>query len=165
MNQYFTYEATDETGKTEEVAKNELNPYHQWFQYDRFLFLLEKKCLPISGFGYTSKYQIKMQLDTINPLQLTNFEITSGKNQYDERKREKFNAFIKIYFTNRNEHGNSKFFLRYLSPPHHLNNCVSGGGLNALGKIKTFRVIYNVTLNKDGMIIPFTKQIVDEIHI
>lgn len=164
-NQFFTYEAEDENGKIAEVSKNELNPYHQWFQYDRFLFLVNIKCLPISGFGYTSKYDIKAALDTINIEQLGSFQIANGKNQYDKPKLQKFNDFIKTYFTNRNNVSSPGSAIAKLRPPHHLNNCVSGGGLSSLGKITKFRVLYNISFNENGEVVHLIKQIVDEIHI
>ena len=165
VNQYFTYEAEDESGKIAEVSKNELNPYHQWFQYDRFLFLVNIKCLPISGFGYTNQYAVKARLDTITIEQLGDYQTESGKNQYDKAKFQKFNSFIKTYFTNWNNFVSPGLTITKLSPPHHLNNCVSGGGLGTMGKIKKFRVLYNISYNENGEVSHLIKQVVDEIHI
>ncbi|MBP7808983.1 MAG: hypothetical protein KA163_06805 [Bacteroidia bacterium] len=165
VNQYFTYEAEDENGKIAEVSKNELNPYHQWFQYDRFLFLVNKKCLPVSGFGYTNQYRLKARLDTALIETIPWLQAKYGINHFDSLKYQKFNSFIKTYFNNKNEIQSTNFFLGKLRPPHHLNNCVLGDELKSLGKIKTFRVIYNLTQNKNGYLLPVTKQVVDEIHI
>jgi hypothetical protein len=163
-NQYFTYEAVDETGKTAEVAKNELNPFHQWFQYDKFSFLVNKNILPISGFGYTGRYNIKIKLDTLSPENLAIFLSEYGRNNYKADKAKQFERFIKTYFNNRNSYKNKSLWTS-IRPPHHLNNCVSDGGLNSLGRIKIFRVIYNVTCNTNGRVLPLRKEIVNEISI
>jgi hypothetical protein len=163
-NQYFTYEAEDEQGKIAEVGKNELDPYHQWFQYDKFLFLVDKTCLQMSGFGYVKKFGLKRQLDTIPPPQLPMLEEEYGKNTYREEQAEDFEDFIRTYFTNRNLR-QEKLFVTKLQPPHHLYNKPAGPGLHSLGKIKKFRIIYNISHNENGRPVPVDRQVIDEIII
>jgi hypothetical protein len=163
-NQYFTYEAEDELGNTAEVGKNELDPYHQWFQYDKFLFLVDKTCLQISGFGYVKKFLVKRNLDTIPPSKLPLLEEEFGKNAYREEQADAFNDLIRNYFTNRN-HYPHPLLITKLRPPYHLYNSPSGRGLGSLGKIKKFRVIYNISHNENGKAIPVERQIIDEIII
>jgi hypothetical protein len=163
-NQYFTYEAEDENGNMAEVGKNELNPYHQWFQYDKFLFLVDKTCLQMSGFGYVKKYVLKKQLDTIPPSRLPFVEEEFGKNTYRAEQSEAFNDFIATFFKNRNRRS-EQLFLTIFHPPHHLYNRPSGKGLGSLGKIKKFRVIYNISHNENGRVVPVEREIIDEIII
>jgi hypothetical protein len=165
VNQYFTYEVEDVNGKIAEVSKNELNPYHQWFQYDRFVFLLNKKCLPVSGFGYTNQYRFKARLDTALIETIPWLQAKYGINHYDSLKYLKFNNFIQTFFTNRNNLENPVLSITKFSPPHHLNNCVYGVGLPSLGKVKKFRVLYNISYNEKGEVLHLIKQVVDEIHI
>ena len=163
-NQYFTYEAEDKYGKVVELGKNELNPYHQWFQYDKFLFLVDKPCLQMSGFGYVKNYRVKQCLDTIPPDQLSSLEEKFGKNGFSGEKAEAFRNFIRTYFASRNRR-KCELFLTKLRPPHHIYNQAPGEGLEALDEIKKFRVIYNIIHNEQGKIVPVEKHIIEEIII
>lgn len=165
VNQYFTYEVEDKNGTTYQLTKNEMNPYHQWFQYDHFLFLVNKPCLPITGFGYTSKFKLFDALKNANPETLVSLSAEKGTNQYDEQKVQAYNSFIKTYFRNRNKQLNNKLLISALAAPHHLHG--SSGGLLYKNQepVTKFRVIYHLTISSSGKASQVEKSILHEVAI
>ncbi len=165
VNQFFTYEIEDDTGKTYAVEKNEMNPYQQWFQMERFLFLVNKPCLPLSGFGYTGSYSLAEKIKQVEPENFLELEKERGKNEYNITLKEKYDDFIKIYFKNRNKRGHQLFFPSIFMAPHHLYNSATGVVWKGQTPVKLFRVIFNQVYTKNGNLIWLNKQMVDEITI
>lgn len=165
VNQYFTYEAEDLSGAVTQIHKNDLDPFHQWFQYDKFLFLVDKPCWPVSGFGYTAKYKIQKQLNELPSDSIANCSSGFCVNQFDPKKKKKFDDFIKVYFTNRNKLNGRGVSFSVLKPPHHLNNSGLGSGLSKREIVKKFRVIYHVTYITESETQELVRETVDEIII
>jgi len=160
-NQYFSYEVIDTEGKIFELDKNQMNPYHQWFQYDQFLFLVNEPCLPISGFGYTTNYKIANAIKTCDIEIFTQLEKTFGKNYYNEIKKEKFDYFIKTYFTNRNHFLGKTFIPIMAKAPYHLYSAVYNTAYNNQLPIRIFKVIFNKVISIHGKTNIISKRTVD----
>jgi hypothetical protein len=165
FNQYFTYEVEDATGKVYDLDKNGMDPYHQWFQYDRFLFLVNKPVLPISGFGYTGKYKVAKKIKEVGKEGYLDLEAQFGKNNFDYAQKQKYENFIKVYFKNRNGRLLQFFFLNKLAAPHHLYSSVSGNEYLDQAPVKKFRVIFNQVYTQDHKPVILNKEVVDEIAI
>lgn len=165
VNQYFTYEVEDKNGTTYQLTKNEMNPYHQWFQYDHFLFLVKPPTIPITGFGYTYNYDLfkRLKHDSIfSPKQVID---EYGVDHYDSLKTKAYFEFIRTYFKNRNRRLGDHVFLTYFKAPYHLYG--SSGGLlyhDQMPVIK-FKVIYNLTFCSAGKVTYVEKSILHEVAI
>jgi hypothetical protein len=165
LNQYFTYEVEDDKGTVYQFEKNEMNPYHQWFQYDRFLWLVDKECLPVTGFGYTGKYRVFNMIRNSSSSNIRDLEQEHGRNHYNLSRAEQFTEFIQSYFQNRNKYLNDKIFITYLRAPHHLYNSSPGLLYKNQRPVKKFRVIYNLTFSSAGKSTHIDKSIVHEVAI
>jgi len=164
-NQYFTYEVEDKNGKVYQLTKNEMNPYHQWFQYDRFLFLLEGPHIPLSGFGYVHKYELFTELKKDSSGLQTNLIKDFGINYGDSVKIKQYKEFIQTYFKNRNKILSEGTFLAHFRAPYHLFGSSQGELYSNQSPVAKFRVIYNLTYNHEGEIRHLLRQTVDEITI
>lgn len=164
INQFFIYEAEDLRGQTLELNKNDFNPYHQWIQYDKLLFLVDDKCLPVSGFGYTISYSIKQGLDTIKPDNIQSFISQNGEVFFDKQKADAFNQFMFTFFKNRNANY-TKLLLTKFHAPNHLYHSGRTCGLNCLDKIKKLNVFYCLTYNQGWRTKTLTKKLVAKINI
>jgi hypothetical protein len=164
-NQYFTYEVVTDEGKTFEFDKNQMNPYHQWFQYDQFLFLVDQPCLPLSGFGYTLQFEIAEEVKNSQPEEYSKLENKLGKNYYDLRKKQNYENFIKTYFANRNRLCGKSFFPSLLAPPHHLYTSAYQNAYSERSPVRMFKIIFNRVYTKAGKTISISKETVDEITI
>lgn len=164
-NQYFTYEVEDTKGTVYQFEKNEMNPYHQWFQYDHFLFLVNKPALPLTGFGYTNKYELFNKLRIGTAETLASLLISNGTSHFDAAKTKAYCAFIETYFRNRNEFGSERLFLTSFAAPHHLNGSFKGLLYNNQAPITKFRVIYNLSFCSSGKVSCVEKSILHEVVI
>ena len=162
VNQFFTYEVEDNTGKTYQLTKNEMNPYHQWFQYDHFIFLADFECLSITGFGYTHNYELFSQLDTISE---NGLKYQCRSNYYNPSKTEAYLDFIRVYFMNRNKLLGDHLFLTSLRAPYHLYGTAKGLLYNDQAPVTKFRVIYNLTFSSSGKTIELEKGVLHEVAI
>jgi hypothetical protein len=164
-NQFFTYEVENKEGEVYAFEKNEMNPYHQWFQLDRFLFLVNKPCLPLSGFGYTGKYAIAKGIGHAGPTNFLIFEKDKGRNSYQPDLKYKYNEFIRVYFRNRNTRLQTAFFPATFMAPLHLYNSETGRVWHNQEEVHKFRVIFNQIYTVNGKPLQITRQVVDEIEI
>jgi len=162
---YFTYETIDEKGTVYEYPKNEMDPYQQWIQYDRFLFLVNEKCLNVSGFGYTSDLLLSQRIKEIGVEQILSLEKKEGINFFDEEKRNGYNEFIRTYFTNRNKRLGNLFLPSVFHAPHHIYNSVSGNVWDGTIPVKKFRTIFNRVYTENGRKVIITKKVVNEVEI
>ncbi len=165
VNQFFTYEVEDKNGKIYELEKNEMNPYHQWFQYDRFLFLMNQKCLPVSGFGYVAQYKLALEIKNAGAEGYFKLEEKKGENSFDSLKKQNYEAFIKTYFLNRNKLLENTFILSKLSAPHHLYNSSAHLSYHNQEEVRVFRVIFNQFYSQKEKITLLNKKIIDEVLI
>ena len=165
MNQYFSFEVTDDKGNTYPIAKNDMNPYHQWFQFNTFHFLLREPCLRISPFGFTQQYKLAKAIQDAGPGDYKTLLSTYGKNVYDETKTNKFNEFIRTYFRNRNRRIGERFMPFMLHTPYHLYNSVPVIAYRDEAPVKTFRVVYHVTYIQNGQVLTIANKIIDEVDI
>ncbi|MCW3105224.1 MAG: hypothetical protein JWO09_3664 [Bacteroidetes bacterium] len=164
-NQFFTYEVENAKGEIYSFEKNEMNPYHQWFQLDRFLFLVNKPTLPLSGFGYTAKYAIAKGIVISGPKKFLQFENANGKDSYQADLKNKYEEFIRTYFTNRNARLNETFLPSAFMAPFHLYNSETGNVWHEQQPVHTFRVIFNQVYTVNGKPLQITRQVVDEVVI
>lgn len=164
-NQYFSYEVEDDAGTLYALGKNEMNPYHQWFQIDRFLFLVNKPCLPLTGFGYTYKYSMAKAIKKAGPEHYAEVEAEKGKNYFQPQQKQQYEQFIQRYFQNRNRRLNTGFVPSALMAPLHLYTGERGAVWNGQRPVKLFRVIFNQVYRKDGNVFSLNRQVVDEISI
>lgn len=164
-NQYFTYEVEDDAGTFYPLGKNEMNPYHQWFQIDRFLFLVNKPCLPLTGFGYAYKYSIAKAIKEVGPEGFWGLELKKGKNNYEPLRKKHYEAFIQTYFRNRNKRLGTRFIPSAWMAPLHIYNSEKGAVWNGQKPVKRFRVIFNQVYRNDGKVIVLDRKVVDEINI
>jgi hypothetical protein len=163
FTQLYSYEAVDEKGEVYLVQKNMLNPYHQWFQYDDFSFLLKEPVLPVTGFGYTRKYQLAKETRSTPYLKLVE---NYGVHKYDADKALAFDSFVQDYFKSRNKRLNGQAWWTILAPPHHLHNALADRNhYSGKEKIVKFRVRYYRYHHKDGNMIQDVNHIVREIEI
>ncbi|TND10619.1 MAG: hypothetical protein FD123_261 [Bacteroidetes bacterium] len=165
FNQYFTYEVEDDSGRVYALAKNELNPYHQWIQYDQFLFLVNRPCLRVSGFGYTNNYALASAIRNSGPDGITALENAKGEKQYSEEKKKEYNEFMQRFFVNRNKRIGRSFFPSALHAPHHLYNWSAENAYAGQAPVRIFRVIFNQTYTVGGETKTIRKELVDEILI
>lgn len=164
-NQYFTYEVEDNKGITYQLEKNEMNPYHQWFQYDHFLFLVNKPTLALTGFGYTNKYKLFNELRGGKPETLTTLANTTGINHFDATKTKAYYSFIEKYFKNRNTLREHKLFLTAIAAPHHLHGSFGGLLYKNQAPVTKFRVIYNLSFCSSGKVTYVEKSVLHEVAI
>lgn len=165
VNQFFTYEVTTREGKVYELDKNEMNPYHQWFEYDNFFFLVNHPCLRITGFGYTNKYDLVKAIRQSGPASFKALEARLGQNKYNEKKKEQYDAFIKTYFANRNRKLQEYFWPSFFSAPNHLYSYSATGGYKNAAPIQRFKVIFNQVYTRDGKKTIIDQSTVDDILI
>lgn len=165
FNQYFTYEVVDATGQTREIEKNEMNPYHQWFQYDKFLFLVDRPTLTVSGFGYTGAYRLSRKIKKAGVENFSLLEENEGRNRFDTQQKKEFDSFIRTYFSNRNRRLNESFFPKMLSAPHHLYNWSAGDAYHNQSPVRLFRVIFNQVYSVGGKPQQISRETVDEVSI
>ncbi len=154
FTQYYTYEVIDVNGNVYEVDKNQMNPYHQWFQYDQFPFLAAPLSLDVSGFGYTSDYELAEKLrepggDYQELLQ------EYGIAKRDTTGEQEYVKFIQEYFRNRNARKNEPIFLTALNPPYHLHTEVCGVPYVGNIEVREFRVTRHETVAVGGHSFPF----------
>jgi hypothetical protein len=165
VNQYFTYEVEDRDGNIYQLPKNEMNPYHQWFQYDHFLFLVNKPCLPVTGFGYTYNYKLSEKLRGADAGSVLKLREEYGFSQYDSRKGTVYYSFVQTYFKNRNRLLGNGIFLTALRAPFHLHGTSKGKLYVGQAPVTYFRVIYNLSLSKSGKTEEVERAILIEIPI
>lgn len=165
VNQYFTYEVTDKSGKIYQFEKNDMNPYHQWIQYDSFLFLVDKPCLPISGFGYTNNYEVANEIYYLKSDDFFSLEQEKGIIYFDAKKKLAYNDFIRQYFKIKNKRLNNSFIPKIFRAPNHLYSETIEPSYQNNVPIVCFRVIFNQIFNKRGNKIVLTKKCVDEVAI
>lgn len=165
VNQFFSYEVITTDNKAYELDKNEMNPYHQWFQYDNFLFLVNKPCLRVTGFGYTSKFSTVSAIRQAGPDGYASLEAKEGVNMYNEEKKRAFDTFIKIYFANRNKRIGKAFFPGYFKAPNHLYSAGITGEYGNAAPVKTFRMYLNQVYTQNCKKTLMNKQLIDEIFI
>jgi hypothetical protein len=165
VNQFFTYEVEDENGTVYPFEKNEMNPYHQWFQMDRFLFLVNKPCLPLSGFGYTGRYSMAKAIKKSGPEHFMALEQEKGKNTYELPVKEEYDTFIATYFKNRNARLGRSFWPSAFMAPLHLYNYEKGNVWKGQARVRLFRVIFNQVYTQNGKAEQLFKQTVDEVLI
>lgn len=165
-NQFFTYEVEDESGRITELNKNDFNPYHQWIQYDRFLFLVNQNVLPISGFGYTGNYYFKELIDTTSPVNLGILQNKLGINHYEANKKQAFDKFVKTFFRNwNNAEVKNKWWTMFKAPNHLYNSAKNSHGLSDVLKVKKLRIIMNVSYISDNKSSIISRAVIDEIII
>ncbi len=164
-NQYFSYEVEDDRGTVYPLGKNGMNPYHQWFQIDRFLFLVNKPCLPLTGFGYTYKYSMAKAIQKAGPEHYAEVEREKGKNYFQPLQKQQYEAFIQTYFRNRNKRLSTPFIPSAWMAPLHLYNSEKGLVWNGQRPVTRFRVIFNQVYRQDGKTMVLDRQVVDEISI
>jgi len=165
FNQYFTYEVETADGKTYGFNKNQMNPYHQWFQFDHFLFLVREPVPPVTGFGYTDDYAVARELRQMDSTILASGIHSSAWNFYDQQLKEKYDGFIRTYFVNRNNRDGESVFLARLSPPHHLYTTMCDKVYDGRSPVRLFRVIFNQAFTDHYGQTSTRTQIVDEIII
>ena len=164
-NQYFTYEVEDKNGKVYQLTKNEMNPYHQWFQYDRFLFLVNSPCIPLSGFGYTNNYKLFKELKKNSIVSQWDLRKEFGIKFYDSLKTKQYYGFIETYFKNRNKLLGPGTFLANLRAPYHLFGSSDGELFQNQAPVTKFRVIYHLSFSSMGKSVQLEKGTLHEIAI
>lgn len=162
VNQYYTYEVVGADGQTYHMDKNEMNPYHQWFQYDQFDFLSPRPSLPVSGFGYTYDYDLASVLQDADSAFIG--ELTAPVN-FDEEKKAKYEEFIATYFRNRNRRVDREFLLKKIAPPNHLYSEVCDKPYHGQVPVVKFRVVYNLAFTKKNQSHVLIRDTIDEITI
>lgn len=163
--QYFTYEVQDESGNWHAMDKNEMNPYHQWIQYDHFLFLVPDTVLDVSGFGYTADYALANTLrqPAVDYAQLLH---EKGEVKLDTTAKREYEEFIRGYFSNRNGRIDRKLFITALAPPHHLYTSVCDeNAYTGNFKAAAFRVTLNCEVSAGSRHFPLKRVVADEIVI
>jgi hypothetical protein len=165
VNQFFTYEVTDKSGNVYQFKKNDMNPYHQWFQYDSFLFLVNKPCLPISGFGYTHNYELANEINHLKNDAYFSLEQKKGVNHFNTEKKLAYDNFIRQYFKMKNKYLNELFIPKIVKAPNHLYSDVVKPAYQNNIPITSFRVIFNQIYNKCGDKIILSKKCIDEVFI
>ncbi len=170
VSQYMTYQVEDDKGNIYNLERNSMNPYHQLFQYDSFLYLVNENTLDIKPFGNTNKYKEAKVLNSVSEEDLPGLIGKYGKNRYDSTKVKAYESFIKTYFANRNKQIGVTFFLALLAAPNHLYNGAPMPVYTGQERVKRFIVILNET-HREGewtepSSITYTKQkLVDTIDI
>lgn len=162
VNQFYTYEVVGEDGKIYALDKNEMNPYHQWFQYDQFFFLTPSPTLPVSGFGYTYDYDLAALIQDADS---STFDGLVAPVNFNKGKKKQYDEFIAEYFRNRNRLPDKKFLLDKISPPHHLYSNVCVNPYDDQSPVRTFRVIYNLTYTENNNSHWLMRDVIDEISI
>lgn len=162
VNQYYTYEVLGTDGKTYQLDKNEMNPYHQWFQYDQFDFLSQQPSLPISGFGYTYDYHLASILQEADSSNI--YDLTAPVN-FDESKKEKYDNFIQEYFSVRNRRLGEDLLWTNVSPPHHLYSEVCENPYRGQIVVSKFRVMVNLVYTTENQSHVIVCDTIDEIVI
>jgi hypothetical protein len=167
VNQYFSFEVTDDKGNTYQLPKDEMQPYHQWFQFNTFHFLLkDQPCLWVTPFGFTGSYKLMREIESGGPQAYDTLLLKYGTNVYKETKVNKFNEFITTYFRNRNRRIGTAFPLAALHTPPHLFNDVTGVAYKDQAPVKTFRVVYHVSyIRRGGQPTMMHEKVVDELNI
>lgn len=163
-NQFFTYEVTDDKGNVYHLEKNSMNPYHQFFQYGDFLYLVDKNVLPITSFGYAHNFRQARMIKQSGATGIGQAEKEFGKNNFDSAKAEGLDNFIKTYFSNRNKR-NGNMMISYLAAPNHIYNHEDSPVYTGRETVKKFRVIFNQTYFDGEKVVAIDKHIVREINI
>jgi len=163
FTQYYSYEVQDQQGEWHPLNKNTMNPFHQWFQYDQFAFLVQDTVLEVSGFGYTYDYELAKELRQPT-FDYSDLLVRKGAVKYDEETAGRFDDFIRTYFHNRNESADP-VFLTALAPPYHLHTEICGENYSGNFKVKAFRVRLNVVVSVGSKYLPFSRNVVREILI
>lgn len=165
VNQFYTYEVIGEDGKVYALDKNEMNPYHQWFQYDHFPYLVDGSVPAISGFGYTNEYSLAEALRNADSSQVAGILEEHSRVNSDTLMKNKYNGFIREYFRNRNAQMETQIVLTTVAPPHHLYSQVCGQQYTGNIRVKKFRVIRNLTFTKDNETQWVASDVINEIEI
>lgn len=164
-NQFFTYELEDDEGTIYTLDKNAMNPYHQWFQIDRFLFLVDTPCLPLTGFGYTYKYKIAKDIAQSGPEHFAELSRAKGKIYFQPELRRHYEAFIQTYFRNRNKRLGLNFFPACFMAPLHLYTAETGRVWDGRKPVRRFRVKFNQTYTSHGTTRWLRREVIDDILI
>ena len=142
-----------------------MNPYHQWYQYDDFLFLVNHSTLPISGFGYTNTYETVSAVRKSGAEGYKILEAKEGHNLYDSFQKKQYDSFVRTYFMNRNKMLNESFMPSYLRAPNHLYSYSKSGGYKNKALVQNFQVIFNQVYTQNGKVVVLEKKVVDDIVI
>ncbi|HTL82009.1 MAG TPA: hypothetical protein VL651_09910 [Bacteroidia bacterium] len=188
----YSFYAIDENGKEYNVDRNMMNPYHQWFEYDHFGFLLNAPMPNLTSFGYTSQYHLMHELDSVNTEGIDMYNLpkgeegiyriqdemdaafvtnmqklatAGGKNSFDSLKKSSFDSFIQQYFRNRNRMIGQTFFPALFSAPAHLYSSVPSPAYDGKEKIVCFRVESHLVTIYDDCPISADDRVVDLIYI
>jgi hypothetical protein len=141
-----------------------MNPYHQWFQYDDFWFLVNEKHLAVSSFGYTNSYKLYSLINTAGAEEILSLEKEKGRNDFDPIKKKAFEDFIKQFFCVTNGKLGVPWFV-YLRPPHHLHSGTFQRAYSGGDKVRLFRIYLNKTMIVNGAKVSIEKKMMDEILI
>jgi hypothetical protein len=163
-NEFFTYEVVTDDDATYEISKNGMNPYHQWFQYDDFWFLINEKHLAISSLGYTNSHKLAVLIKNAGPAGLLKLEQERGRNDFDALKKKEFEDFIRQFFSVKNKTPERSFFT-YLRAPYHLHSGTFGTEYAGAKKVILFRIYLNKTYTVKGEKINISRKMIDEIMI
>lgn len=164
FTQNYIYEVCDENGVWHPMDKNTMNPYHQWFQYDQFAFLVNEKLPDVSGFGYTSDYSLAEMLRQ-PAFHYDSVVAKKGKLQFNPEMKAGYEEFIRTYFRNRNRRVDQEFLITALAPPHHLYTGVCGDAYTGNFRVTGFRVTLKQVTSVGGRSMAIRTEVLDEISI
>ncbi|GEM_PF-2635115 len=165
FNQTFKYQAVLENGEVYELSKSTFNPYHQLFNHDKFLYLVDDRRIKITGFGYTFKHPVASALNNADSIDIPSLEQTFGDNYFDPVKNEKHTAFIRTFFQNYNDHLGEFGLRHYLKAPKHLYNYINGRQFDDQGKVVRVNVYLHKTIIDDKRTVTLEKILVKSVSI
>lgn len=111
---YFEIEGVGESGETYEIEKNFMDPYHMYFSFNRYLYLVDMKV--VRG----SSYELIQKLKTLSRETLPAYVEAEGVNFFDQRFATRFDTFVQRFFTNLYERGHKELIWSRFDAPHHI---------------------------------------------
>ena len=146
LHNYFEVYAVDENNNEYKMDKNLFAPYEQVLYASNYTSYIDKKimttwsCSSQAMMQELSKLSKQKNKSEIN-MNISNLEEKYGYNYFNQEQQKIFEAFIKRYIQNRNQHQSKVLFWNYLSPFKHIYYSLNWDkNINILPKIKSINI-------------------------
>jgi hypothetical protein len=97
-----------------------MDPYDMYFQFDRFVFLVDRPLLGSHGSQSTSDYRAAEEIIAAGPDGIEPLRRAHGVNYFDAEQTRVFDDFIAQFFKRMNAYGGKPLAFGPLSPLHHI---------------------------------------------
>jgi len=119
----YQLEAVGESGKTYQVEPAFMAPYDILFNQTRFWFLSPERFL-VRDYGATHRHDVFTAIRDARGFEgFQQLEAAEGIPRHDAARADRFDHFMRTFFTDLNEHRDRWLAINLLAPPVHMWSC------------------------------------------